>query len=184
MKLSITLKGLAGKAIGELEKTFEDRLPDLLEMQIPHLVAKATGELEKTFEDRLPKLIEEAAKAAYAVATGKVTDLVVDTIQLALPSSGTIGISILDLAFDDFTGRVDTIQEYMKNPPDLTNRDELFKMITTVGASSVSINGSARVAFLIASSNVAEVRGSLTWDTEDFLGKLDHVIVAFKKFLG
>lgn len=166
--------------IEELREEVAEPIEGFVTEKVPAVV---TEKLPDLVTEKLPEAMETAAKKGYEALTSPVADAIVDTLQLAAPSSAGVGVSVLDLSWDDLTGRVDQVQEWLKNPPDLTNWPELREFIERVGCSSVTINVTVRAAFLVASTNAAEIRGTFTWETADFLDKGEVIVKALKRIL-
>ena len=176
----------AGKAIWEARSKAWHRITDTGKAQVER-IEKAGDALEDRLPDliakELPAALKRIAEEGYAAATSPVADAIVDTLQLAAPSSAGIGVSVLDLSFDDLTGRVDALQEWVKHPPDVTDWGKLRPVIERLAPSSITVNVSVRAAFLVASTNATELRGQFTWDLADFLDKGEVVCRTLKKAL-
>ena len=81
------------------------------------------------------------------------------------------------LEIGDMTGRIDTLQRWAKKPP--SSKNDIRQIIIEVAPTSVSINLSFSLAFLFVQTDSLAFGISATYETEDFLNKMDAILGRF-----
>lgn len=134
-------------------------------------------ELETTFTDKVPELFELALKEVVAEIQKGVLNQVVDAIQVVVPKKLALTLGPLSFDVDNLNDRIDTIQEWASNPPKETS--EIKKLIETFAPTDVTLDLSAGLALVFVQSDSLSVGASFTYDTEEFLDKLDELFGVF-----
>ena len=158
------LKGVAHRAESELKSTFNE-LEDELEETA-----------EKIFEAAKDEALSLAQAAMKEISRGAINK-VVDAAQVVLPTSVDLSLGPIGLNIGDMTGRIDTLQKWASNPP--SSRNDIRQIITEVAPTSVSINLNFSLAFLFVQSDSLEFGVTASYETEDFLNKMDEILGRF-----
>ena len=137
----------------------------------------AGQEIEAAFTEKLPELLEEAMKKVLAEVQKGALDKAVDILQLACPSKFALKVGPMEIVLEDMNDRIDTFQEWAKNPP--TGKGDLKEMIEKLAPTEVSLELSFAVAFLVVETDSLEFGFTMTWSTEDFLDHLEDLIGKF-----
>ena len=160
-KAEHTVKDIAHEAEETLEKASKDAL----------------DEIEDAVEDALEAAQDAAttaARAALAEISAGALNKVVDAMQILMPSATSLSLGPFVLAIEDWTDRVDTLQKWASKAP--STKDDIRAIIEEIAPSSVSINLSFSLAFLIVQTDSLEFGVENTYETADFLDKFDALL--------
>ena len=142
---------------------------------------KVADDLEDDLEEAAETALEEAKDAATAAARAALAEIsagalnkVVDAMQMLMPSSTSLSLGPFVLAIDDWTDRVDTLQKWANKPP--STKNDIRAIIEEIAPSSVSINLSFSLAFLVVQTDSLEFGVENTYETADFLDKFDALL--------
>lgn len=153
--------------------------------------AHAESTLRSTFEE-LEDELEEAGEQAFELAKKEATEAAqaamkeiskgalnkaVDTIQIVAPTSIDLKLGPIGLSIGNLTERVDTLQKWASNPP--SGREHVRAIIEEVAPTSVSIELSISLAFLLVQTDSLEFGVTSTYETADFLDKMDAILDNF-----
>lgn len=170
----------AEESVKKVEHEVEDQLKDFahdLEEEIEKTAKDTLETIEDTAEDVFEEVKDtaiEAMQAAMRAASSEALNTVVDSIQVALPNSIGLSLGPIGLEIGDLTDKVDTLQKWAKNPP--TNKSDIRAIIIEVAPTSVSLELSFSLAFLVVQSDSLEFGVTSTYETEDFLNKMDDLL--------
>ena len=141
------------------------------------IAADAKDEIEDAVDDALEAAQEAAtvaARAAPAEISAGALNKVVDAMQVLMPSATSLSLGPFVLSVDDWTNRVDTLQKWANKPP--STKNDIRAIIEEIAPSSVSINLSFSLAFLIVQTDSLEFGVENTYQTSDFLDKFDELL--------
>ena len=145
---------------------------------------KAAKDAKDDIEDFAEEVCEEAKEAATAAAQAALAEMaagglnkVVDACQVLIPSSISLSLGPFVLAIDDLTSRIDTLQRWASKPP--STRHEIRAIIEEIAPTSVSINISFSLAFLVVQTDSLEFGIESTYETADFLDKFDALLAHY-----
>ena len=133
----------------------------------------AKKELE-SISGQAEQLVKDALAEVLKAAQSGVLNKAVNLVQVVLPSAIVLKIGPLSFAVDNVNERIDVLQKWAKNPP--SGVDGIKEMILEFAPSSVSIDLSISLAFLVVQSDSLEAGFSMTWDVEDFIYRLEDII--------
>ena len=91
-----------------------------------------------------------------------------------MPSSTSLSLGPFVLAIDNVTERVDVLQRWASKPP--SSKSDIRAIIEEIAPSSVSINLSFSLAFLVVQTDSLEFGIESTYETKDFLDKFDELL--------
>ena len=144
-------------------------------------IKKVADDLEDDLEEAAETALKEAKDAATAAARAALAEIsagalnkVVDAMQILMPSATSLSLGPFVLAIDDWTDRVDTLQKWASKPP--STKNDIRAIIEEIAPSSVSINLSFSLAFLVVQTDSLEFGVENTYETADFLDKFDALL--------
>ena len=155
------IKSVAHDAEETLEKTAKDAKDDIEEFA------------EEAWEET-KEAATEAAQAALAEMSKGALNKVVDAMQILMPSSVNLSLGPFVLAIDDVTKRIDVLQRWASKPP--STKNDIRAIIEELAPSSVSINLSFSLAFLVVQTDSLEFGVEPTYETSDFLDKFEVLL--------
>ena len=126
------------------------------------------------FSEELEDRAEEIVKEVIAAAQSKALQILLDYVQLFLPSSFTLELGVIAFTVPGITEKVDYFQEVVKNPP--TSSAEVVTMLRKFGAATVTVKIGGGASFVVFNTNVLGGSGSFDIETEDFIAKIDKVL--------
>lgn len=139
-----------------------------------HDIEGAAHEVQRTFEQRLPALVEDALHEAIRAAASGALTKAVDIIQVAAPDEVDLTVGPITLAIGDLKERIDTLQKWARRPP--TGKGEIRQIIEEVAPSSVSVNLSFSLALVVVQTDSLECGVNLSWETAKFLDKFEDIL--------
>ena len=158
------IKSVAHDAEETLEKTAKDAKEDIEEFA------------EEAWEEA-KEAATEAAQAALAEMSKGALNKVVDAMQILMPSAVNLSLGPFVLAIDDVTKRIDVLQRWASKPP--STKNDIRAIIEEVAPSSVSINISFSLAFLVVQTDSLEFGVESTYETNDFLDKFEDLLAHY-----
>ena len=158
------IKSVAHDAEESLEKCAKDAKDDM-------------EEFAEEAWDEAKEAATEAAQAALAEMSKGALNKVVDATQVLMPSSVNLSLGPFVLAIDDVTKRIDVLQRWASKPP--STKNDIRAIIEEVAPSSVSINLSFSLAFLVVQTDSLEFGIESTYETADFLDKFEVLLAHY-----
>ena len=137
--------------------------------QLKNLEHRADA-LGEELEDRA----EEIVKEVIAAAQSKALQILLDYVQLFLPSSFTLELGVIAFTVPGITEKVDYFQEVVKNPP--TDSKAVVTMLRKFGTATVTVKIGGSASFVVFNTNIVGGSGSFDIETEDFISKIDKVL--------
>ena len=166
------VKDVGRKAESEIKSTAHDAEDAL---------SKAAKDAKDEVEDFAELAIEEAKEAATEAAQAMLAELskgaltrVVDAAQILMPSGVSLSLGPFVLAIDDITNRINTLQKWANKPP--STKNDIRAIIEELTPTSVSINLSFSLAFLVVQTDSLEFGIESTYETSDFLDKFEDLL--------
>ena len=123
------------------------------------------------------KLAEDAAKAALAELSGKMLHLVVEGLKIVVPKQQQIQLGPIVVHIDEIHKRIDTLEKWAKNPP--RGKDDMRQIIKEVAPTSVDINLDIAFAFLFVESDSLSFGLVASFETDEFLDKMDELLAHY-----
>ena len=149
-----------------------------------HAIKNTASQIEDELEDAAKQALEATKDEAIALAQAAMKEIsrgainkVVDAAQVVMPTSVGLSLGPIKLSIGDMTGRIDTLQRWASNPP--SSKDDIRQIIIEVAPTSVSINLSFSLAFLFVQSDSLKLGVTATYNTKDFLDKMDEILGRF-----
>ena len=172
-------KGAIESAADKAEDTIKDIAQDA-EESVEKAAKTSIEEIEDFAEDALEEAqaaATKAAQAALAEISAGALNKVVDAMQVLMPSSSSLSLGPFVLSIDDWTDRIDTLQKWASKPP--STKNDIRKIIEEIAPSSVSINLSFSLAFLVVQTDSLEFGVESTYETADFLDKFEELLAHY-----
>ncbi len=170
----------AEESVRKVEHEVEDKLKDTAH-DLTEGLEKKGSELLDTVEDAAEEAFEAvkdeamvAAQAALKAASSEALNKVVDAAQVLMPTEVDLSLGPFGLAIGDVSQRIDVLQKWAKNPP--SSKSDIRDIILEVMPTSVSIELSFSLAFLVVQSDSLEFGVTSVYETEDFLNKMDDLL--------
>ena len=171
-KAEDSLKKVEHEAEDKL-KSFGDDIEDKLEKTATETFETIEDAAEEAFETIKEEALE-AAQAALKAASSETLNKVVDAAQVLMPSEVDLSLGPFGLAISNVSERINVLQKWAKNPP--SSKNDIREIILEVMPSSVSIELSFSLAFLVVQSDSLEFGVTSVYETEDFLNKMDDLL--------
>ena len=170
----------AEESVKKVEHEVEDNLKSFandLEDKLEKTATDTLESIEDAAEDAFEAVKDEAmaaAQAALKAASSEALNKVVDAAQVLMPSEVDLSLGPFGLAIGDVSQRIDVLQKWAKNPP--SSKSDIRDIILEVMPTSVSIELSFSLAFLVVQSDSLEFGVTSVYETEDFLNKMDDLL--------
>lgn len=137
-------------------------------------VVKEVSDLPGDIVDQIEKAVDLALKEALSIGSGVVLGKMVKVLEATAPDAASVKIGPVKLDVDDVHERIDTLKKWGHNPP--KGKSGIRKMIEEIAPSSVSIEISGEIAFVVFGSDSLGAGFSLTWKTKDFLDRFEAIL--------
>ena len=170
----------AEESVKKVEHEVEDNLKSFandLEDKLEKTATDTLESIEDAAEDAFEAVKDEAmaaAQAALRAASSEALNKFVDGAQILLPTGCPISLGPIVLNYGDLTDRIDTLQKWAKNPP--SSKNDIRGIILETMPTSVAINLSFSLAFLVVQTDALEFGLAPEYETEDFLSKMDDLL--------
>ena len=141
---------------------------------------KVGAELKKDAQLALheaEKLAEAAAKAALAELSGRMLHLVVEGLKIVVPKQQQIQLGPIIIHIDEIHKRIETLEKWAKNPP--KGKEDIRQIIHEVAPTSVDINLDIAFAFLFVESDSLSFGLVASFNTDEFLDKMDDLLAHY-----
>ena len=181
-KIKREVESTGKKAVGEVEKGAKRAVGEVEKggktfvAEIEKGGKKAIGEIDKAGQKAI-KEIEKGVNTAFQAMLREIQkgalNKAVDIIQVAAPDAVELKMGPIGLPIEDIKERIDTLQRWAKKPP--SKNSDIKKMILELAPTSVSVELSASVAFLVVQSDSLEFGVTMSWQTEMFLEKFEDI---------
>ena len=151
-----------------IKREVVDELKEHVLEPIPGLVTK-----------QLPETLEAFGKELYKAATSKVTNSIIDIVQTAAPNTLPLQIGPLVVVIPEVQDKIDSVQHYLKNPPNFKDKDQALKFVKDIGAASVSLDLSVGLGLVVQSDSL-QLKANPEWAVDDFVDRYDEIVAAVK----
>lgn len=150
------LDGAKDAVLHEIHQARDAALAQI-ESAVPHAIAEAADAIEDA--------AREALQAVLLALQAGALERAIDLIQVGVPSSAKIKLGPLSMDVGGINDRIDEVQAWAKSPP--TDGPGVRALIELIGPTSVSVDLTAYL--------VTPLGAELTWETAEFLDRLDDI---------
>ena len=148
----------------EVLQKVEDRLRD-----VRGEIGRGIDDIKGTVEKKVKSVLEDIAEALASEAFKKY----IQVLEVATPVSAGLSLSIFSFSWDVTPERLEYLKSFAANPK--VNRDGFEKLLRAMGPETVEIKIDGKFA-LGVSSDVLGVAGSVTWNLQTTLDKLEEIL--------
>ena len=148
------------EVLDEVEKKFRD---------VRGEIGRGIDDIKGSVERKVKSVLEDIAETLASEAFKKY----IEVLSIAPPVSAGLSLSIFSFSWDVTSERLDYLKKFAAHPK--VNRDGFEKLLRAMGPETVEIKIDGKFA-LGVSSDALGVSGSVTWNLQTTLDKLDEIL--------